>query len=389
MAGHSSIQKTTRQRKRRANAWRPPPLTVDQILAWADDFQRRTGDWPHVNSGLVRKVDDLTWKRIDSALRQGCRGLTIRSSLGRLLFEHRGAGRLRDNSELTVEQVLAWADAHHKRHGVWPTAVNGAVDDSPGNTWCGINSALIHGFRGLPAGRSLAELLAEERGFRNMMRLPDLKVRQILGWADAYRAAEGRWPDATSGAIADSGGETWRAVADALMEGKRGLKKTTLQNMLAKHRGFRNHMALPPYEIDAILQWADEYHAKNGRWPTVKSGAIPGAPGETWIKVSTALSSGIRGLPGGSSLAKLLMEHRGARYDAHRPPLDPATIRKWAARFEKENGKLPSRQSGPIPWSDGDSWSNVELALRNGSRGLPGGSSLAKFLNKPPRTATR
>jgi hypothetical protein len=385
----ASYSKRIRRTRRRTQAWRPPPLTIGQILKWADDFQRRTGKWPNVNSGPVRKVDDLTWKRIDSALRQGCRGLSVRSTLGRVLYENRGVGRLRDRAALSVEKVLAWADAHRLRHHVWPTAVNGIVDDSPGNTWCGINSALIHGLRGLPPGRSLAELLAEERGFRNIRRLPNLSVRRILRWADGYQAAHKRWPEPTSGKIPESGGETWRTVADALMEGKRGLKKTTLPSLLAKHRGRRNHMDLSTFDVNTVLRWADQYFARHQRWPTVKSGAIPGARGETWAKVSTALACGLRGLRGGSSLAKLLLDRRGVRYDAHRPPLHRTTIRRWAARFKKKHGKFPSRYSGPIPESDGDSWSNVELALYKGHRGLPGGMSLATLLKKPSRLKPR
>ena len=36
------------------------------------------------------------------------------------------------------------------------------------------NAALDLGLRGLPGGSSLAQLLAEKRGVRNMMALPDL-----------------------------------------------------------------------------------------------------------------------------------------------------------------------------------------------------------------------
>jgi hypothetical protein len=386
MISGSLLRKITRRRKRRRNAWRPSPLSTTQILAWADAYYVRTGKWPNTNSGRVPGLEGEKWKTIDSALRLPCRGISVKTSLLKLLFEERGVGRLRDNSDLTVPQVLAWADIHHARHGHWPTAESGLVEDSPGNSWCGINSALISGFRGLPSGKSLAQWLADERGFRNIMNLPDLSIDEILAWADDHHGSHGRWPDSDSGPIAGTRGETWRTVTDALFGGKRGLKKSTLQRLLAKHRGRRNHLLLRPYDEQTILRWADRYHARHGQWPRVHTGPIPGTQDETWFKVSTALTVGLRGLPGGSSLAILLMEHRGARYDAHRPPLVKSQIRKWAAAYKKRHGKLPSRQSGPIPRSDGDTWLIVDLALRNGHRGLPGGSSLAKFLNKPPRT---
>jgi hypothetical protein len=40
---------------------------------------------------------------------------------------------------------------------------------------------------------------------------------------------------------------------------------------------------------------------------------VLGAPGETWAIVAGALFKGRRGLPGGSSLAKLLAEKRPAK----------------------------------------------------------------------------
>jgi hypothetical protein len=64
---------------------------------------------------------------------------------------------------LTVEQILAWAEAHHARTGKWPHAKSGPVVDAPGETWNGVNLALEYGHRGLPGGDSLARLLNRHR----------------------------------------------------------------------------------------------------------------------------------------------------------------------------------------------------------------------------------
>jgi hypothetical protein len=64
---------------------------------------------------------------------------------------------------LTVEQILAWADAHHTRTGTWPTAWSGSVANAPGETWGALDQSLYHGRRGLPRGGSLARLLARHR----------------------------------------------------------------------------------------------------------------------------------------------------------------------------------------------------------------------------------
>jgi hypothetical protein len=67
---------------------------------------------------------------------------------------------------LTVEQILAWAEAHHARAGAWPTCKSGPVPEAPGETWANIDNALRHGHRGLPGGDSLARLLNRHRSRR-------------------------------------------------------------------------------------------------------------------------------------------------------------------------------------------------------------------------------
>jgi hypothetical protein len=44
--------------------------------------------------------------------------------------------------QLTVEQILVWADAFHARYGRWPSAGSGPIEDSPGETWSAVNAAL-------------------------------------------------------------------------------------------------------------------------------------------------------------------------------------------------------------------------------------------------------
>ena len=61
---------------------------------------------------------------------------------------------------LTVEQILAWADAHHARTGGWPSPGSGPVAGAPGEDWGDIDIAQCAGYRGLPRGGSLARLLA-------------------------------------------------------------------------------------------------------------------------------------------------------------------------------------------------------------------------------------
>jgi hypothetical protein len=66
---------------------------------------------------------------------------------------------------------------------------------------------------------------------------------------------------------------------------------------------------LPSLRVTHILTWADSFHARTGRWLHEKSGPVAEAPGETWAGVNAALRKGLRGLPGGITLFRLLVNH--------------------------------------------------------------------------------
>src|SRR5262245_30823631 len=216
---------------------------------------------------------------------------------------------------LSTREILAWADAFRRRVGRWPKGNSGTIPGTLGVTWSAVHQALKRGWRGLPGRSSLAKLLAERRGVRHKGMLPHYTVRQIVAWARAHHRRTGDWPGADSGAIPEVPGETWMAVDRALASGNRGCTGgSSLAQFLADELGVRNRMNLPPLMVEEVLAWADEHRRRTGRWPTRKSGPIPGAPnGETWGTVSTALIEGIRGLHGYGSLARFLAMHRGAR----------------------------------------------------------------------------
>ncbi len=284
--------------------------------------------------------------------------------------------------ELTVARILAWADAWHASCGAWPTRNCGRIPGTLGEKWQNVDMALRRGSRGLPGGSSLARLLAAERGVRNMHALPRLRIRVILAWCDAWYQRTGSWPKTDDGRIPEAPDETWPCVDAALRDGLRGLKGgSSLPRLLAKYRGVRNDKRLPPYDVEKILAWADAYHARTGRWPTQRSGPIEDAPGETWSAVHQALMHGSRGLPGGSSLAQLLAERRGMRNEKRLPPFRRRQLAAWVRSKRRREGIWPTRASGPILEAPGETWNAVERALRDGHRGLPGGSSLAQFLD--------
>jgi hypothetical protein len=214
-------------------------LRAKQILAWADLCYRQTGSWPTMRSGPVSGATGESWKAIDSALRDGLRGLARGSSLARLLAEKRGVRNRLGTPPLTRTQILRWAEAFHFERQRWPSSNSGPIEGAPGETWKGVDLALRHGYRGLPRGPSLAKLLAQERKVRNRTNLPVLTPRQILAWADDHYHRIGDYPTSTSGPISSAGGETWGSVNLALRYGYRGLPGGSSLSRLLKQKGRR------------------------------------------------------------------------------------------------------------------------------------------------------
>jgi hypothetical protein len=174
-----------------------------------------------------------------------------------------------------IKQILTWVDAHRKRTGELPNRKSGQVTGTD-ETWAGIQNALREGRRGLPGGSSLAKLLAERRGVRNVQDLPPLTIQQILGWVDAHQLATGRWPNKESGQVTGTE-ETWAAINTALHRGQRGLSgSSSLADLLAEHRGVRNRKDLPSLAVAQILAWADAHKKKTGNWPKRTSGQVTG-----------------------------------------------------------------------------------------------------------------
>jgi hypothetical protein len=161
--GDSSLAQLLEAERGVPNQKALPRLTEEQILAWADAHHARTGDWPGSPSGPVAEAPEETWSAIERALARGHRGLHGGSSLAQLLARRRGVANKAGIPPLTVDQVLAWAEAHYERTGAWPAGHSGPIAEAPRETWRKVDVALRRGLRGLPPGGSLAQLLAEHR----------------------------------------------------------------------------------------------------------------------------------------------------------------------------------------------------------------------------------
>lgn len=389
LPGGSSLAHLLAQERGVRNRKDLPPLREERILAWADDYHQRTGQWPTRESGPIPEalatVPGETWRHVDESLRHGRRALPGGDSLPRLLERARDVRNLMALPPLSRDQILAWADAFFAEHGRWPNRADGPLPGVQGG-WRGVDAILRNGCRGLPGGSSLARLLARERGVRNRKDLPRLRHKQILAWAREHHQRTGRWPSQQSGPVGAAPGETWGAVNDALLNGLRGLPGgDSLPRLLARRLGIRNVTNLPRLTVAQVLRWADAHHKRTGCWPKSTTGAVTDAPGESWSAVNAALIRGRRGLPGGQSLAQLLERKRGVPNHLNRPPLTVKQILQWADEHHRRTGRWPRVLSGPIPGSGGETWQRVDNALYQGQRGQPGGDSLARLLRRHGR----
>jgi hypothetical protein len=99
----------------------------------------------------VSRAGGETWCKIDAALRQGKRGLEDGQTIGKLLAEYRGVRNVHSIKPLSVDQILAWADNYHMKHGRWPRRMSRPIDGEPGDRWitrcamdCAGNQVALH-----------------------------------------------------------------------------------------------------------------------------------------------------------------------------------------------------------------------------------------------------
>jgi hypothetical protein len=355
------------------------PLSVARILAWADAHHEATGRWPSAYCGPVAGVPGESWSAIAYALMVGRRGLPGGMPLKRLLLEHRGPQVENRGPALTIERVLQWADAHHTAHGEWPGTRSGQVPGAGRLSWSSIDRFLRYGGRGLSGGTSLAALFRAERGVSRPPRVPKrgwLSVEQILIWADAHHAARGEWPRVASGSVPGAPAECWLRIDYCLRYGQRGLPGgSSLRRLLDEHRP----VPCQVLSLEMILAWSQAHHAATGCWPHSRSGAVASVPGETWSRVDTALRKGCRGLPGGSTLARLLQTAFFPDRTRIWRPLTLEQVRAWAEAHYAATGRWPRTTSGVVQAAPAEKWRNLQQALRKGLRGLPPGHSLEEL----------
>jgi hypothetical protein len=209
-------------------------------------------------------------------------------------------------SRLSETYILWKAVEFKSQTGKWPSYKSGSVSGTC-DTWASYDANLRSGTRGLKGGSSLANLLSDACGARHKLRLEPLTEQLILQRADEFLRRNGKLPNYLSGTVDGTGGDTWAGYCVSLRRGTRGLPGgSSLSDLLKRHRGFRNQKSLPKLSEGHILQMASEFLTRTGTLPSHKSGPVNDGSGDMWQSYENALRRGLRGLPGGSSLFKLV-----------------------------------------------------------------------------------
>jgi hypothetical protein len=194
-----------------------------ELLVWMDQHHEVHGRFPTKDSGPISESPDDTWQSVDTALRDGCRGLRGGSSLALFLAKYRNRRTRVALPPLSYRKILAWCDSHKERERQFPNVNSGPVFEDDRENWSAIDNALRQGSRGLRGGSSLLRLLVRKRGVRDPLNLPALTEEGIRQLALLHRQQTGHWPRYNSGPVDDASGETWAAIDSALRYGKRGL----------------------------------------------------------------------------------------------------------------------------------------------------------------------
>ena len=275
--------------------------------------------------------------------------------------------------DLTEEWIIEKAKEYKEKHNQWPSEYSDEIEGTK-ELWSRIDKALYNGFRGLPGGSSLNQLLIKH-GLKEKQL--DLTEEWIIEKAKEYQEnhEDGMLPYLTSGKV-EGTNESWRNLSANLKKGHRGLPGgISLPELFIKH-------GLKEKQLDLTEEWiiekAKEYKKKHEKWPSDSSGEIEGTI-EKWKNIDAALSNGDRGLSEGSSIHKLLVKHK--LKIKKKQNLTEAIIIKWAKAHKKKHGNWPTQNSGDIKGTE-DTWRGVQSALQIAGRGLKNKSTIFKLLKK-------
>lgn len=378
-------------------------LDETQIIDWVKKHIEQYGKKPGKHTGTVEFAEGehkgITWAAIDIALKKGLRDLPGKSCLVKLIKEKLGIRSYHNPPALPTQLIIDWITLFINKYERKPNMSDGNIEFAEGEyareTWSGVNAALWRGGRGQPGKSSLASLIQENFGIKNIQDLPALSATLILDWIKQYIDVHGKKPNRTSGIIEpvseEYKGITWTIINTALEVGTRGLPGgSSLAKLIDNKMGIANPMNLPLLNEELIINWVTQFINTHKEKPLRSSGVIEFASadhkGITWLAVDSALKRGSRGISGKSSLASLIAKTFSFKNHMNLSPLTEEMIVGWVTQYIDIHGEKPTQNSGILDFVSeaykGITWLAINTALDKGGRELLGGSSLAKLIEK-------
>ena len=403
LPGGSSLADLIQEKFGIMNPANLPPLIKDMIVKWVTQHIAKHGEKPLRSSGPVEFATDdyegITWAAVDSAFKQGSRGLPCGSSLASFIEEEFGIVNPANLVPLTEEMIVQWVTQYIEKSNKKPSRDSGVVDFAvipyEGITWALIDAALKGGSRGLPEGSSLTKLIEKKFGIRGYHSPPPLPKELIISWVEKFIEKYGRKPTKIDRVVEfadrEHNGITWGAIDMVLWRGDRGfVKGSSLAGLIQEALKIRSQGDLVPLTIDIITSWISKHIERYQEPPKVNSGLVEfsteGHEGIKWSNVQAALFSGLRGLPGGSSLAALIQEKFGIMNPADLPSLSEKIIVQWVEQHIAKYERKPKQLTGVVEFASGGykgiTWLAINTVLDKGGRGFSGGSSLAELIKK-------
>lgn len=298
-------------------------------IGFARDPERRW--WSHTSSAnnpaspeyttkfkrAIRKYGDDAWN-LQILFVSNCRDRALDKESASIHIENSSMSGYNTNSggegafrsQLSEQFIADRAIEFFEENGQWPTERSGKVKNGYNkDTWAGYSSSLYNGTRGLPGGSSLPRLMAEmckspKRAFKE-----HITEDYIAEKAMSHYSMYGEWPNQYSGKVYDGiPGDSWSGYNSSLRSGNRGLSGgSSLAKLLDTRFGVFNRASRPDISNEFIIQKAVNFFESVGKWPTSVSGVVDdGFHGDTWGGYDQSLRLGLRGLPKGSSLSKIL-----------------------------------------------------------------------------------
>lgn len=423
-------------------------LSEQKLMEWANWHRKLHGEYPTVTTlGAVPGSPEDTWKSLDFALERGLRGLPKRKPKDSLYwFLQRKVGSMlatRKATPVSESLIAQWAQQYVAEHGHLPTAESGQV---PGVTitWEEISLALEHGTRGLAGGRSLesfvkdlaialpqtsmesevvegalvssigeegseqevapAQAVAEVSPLENVESSLSAAVTEpaqmepptedsLVGAAvssvdlEAESASEENQGAAANAVTVSEEPSAVASDAPAAVEAQ----EPTVTRAAGRRRKQEQHdlfageapiIIQKTFSREELSQWITSHYAFFRELPNAKCGKI-GASGNrfTWQEVQSILMHGWEDVPAGTTLSVYLKKYRFSHI-----PLTVDQVLHWIDDYRLYAGEFPeARGVEMILGANGETWKDIDRALREGQRGLPSGSeacTLAEFIRR-------